>query len=256
MPIPPWSDWNWYETVFDGFIQNQIGLEVSPWLAFIVLILGFAFLLTKNKIYAGVLSAIFLFALAASALRLYPLGGRLSLFLVPLVILLIGQSVDALENRIPSRYKWNKLIALLAVVYLLYAPISESLGNFINPKFFEHIRPSMATLSKNWQQGDALFVSNGAVPAFRFYSDRYGLGDVDYQTSAAADYLKPENMVAHLQALDGNSRVWILVTHVYETKDFNEIDFLLSSLDAMGNHKREFRSPGTSVYLNLYDLSP
>ena len=63
-------------------------------------------------------------------------------------------------------------------------------------------------------------------------------------------------MVAHLQALDGNSRVWILVTHVYETKDFNENDFLLTSLDAMGNHKREFRSLGTSVYLNLNDLSP
>ena len=114
----------------------------------------------------------------------------------------------------------------------------------------------MATLSENLLDGDALFVSNGAVPAFRFYADRYGLGDVDYQTSEAADYLQPDNIVADLQALGGNTRVWILVTHVYETKDFNENDFLLSSLDAMGNHKREFRSPGTSVYLNLYDLSP
>ena len=255
MPIPPWSDWTWYETVFEGFIQNQIGLDISPWLAFIILILGIVFLLTKNKIYSLVLSIIFLFSLVASALRLYPLGGRLSLFLVPMVILLIGQSIDGLEYQLHSRNKWSKLIALLAGVSLLYAPFSESLSNFINPKYFEHIRPSMATLSENWQQGDELFVSNGAVPAFSFYAERYGLGDVDYQTSEVADYLQPENMLTHLQALDGKSRVWVLVTHVYETKDFNENSFLLSALNAMGNHKREFRSPGTSVYLNLYDLS-
>jgi hypothetical protein len=45
------------------------------------------------------------------------------------------------------------------------------------------------------------------------------------------------------------------VTHVYETKGFNEKDFLMSSLDALGENKREFKSPGTSVYLFLYDLS-
>ena len=114
----------------------------------------------------------------------------------------------------------------------------------------------MATLSKNWKEGDVLFVSNGAVPAFRFYADRYGLGKVHYQTSEIADYLHPENIVHRLQTLAGNPRVWILITHVYETRDFNEKDFLLSSLDTMGNLKREFRSPGTSTYLFLYDLSP
>ena len=105
-------------------------------------------------------------------------------------------------------------------------------------------------------EGDVLFVSYGAVPAFRFYAERYGLGDVKYQTSETSDYQKPANLALRLQALDDNTRVWVLVTHVYETKDFNEKDFILTTLDTLGEHKREFRSPGTSVYLNLYDLSP
>jgi len=256
MPLPPWSGWNWFGTVFEGLIQNQVGIQFSPWLAFSILILGFFHLLTKSKVYGGVLSVIFFSTLIASALQLYPLGGRLSLFLVPLVILLISQSINALEYRFNARYNWNKLVALFVGACLLYAPASESLSNFINPKYFEHIRPSMATLSKNWNEGDILFVSYGAVPAFRFYADRYGLGDVAYRTNEAADYLKPETIMSDLKALDGSPRVWVLVTHVYETKDFNEKDFLLSSLDAMGEHKREFRTPGTSVYLNLYDLSP
>ena len=255
VPIPPWSDWSWFKAVFEDIVQIQVGVQISSWLALIILILGLVFLSSKNKAFGGVLSFIFIFALIASALRLYPLGGRLSLFLVPLVILLISLSIDTLEHRFPTQFKWSTFVALFVGAYLLYSPISESFNNYSNPKYFEHIRPSMQVLAEHWRQGDSLFVSNGALPAFRFYADRYGLDNVSYQTSQASDYSEPEKILRHLEVLDGKSRVWVLITHVYETEDFNEKDFLLSSLDAMGEHKREFRSPGTSVYLNLYDLS-
>jgi hypothetical protein len=256
IPFPLGSDWGWFLLVFRGLLQNQIGIFAPAWLVFVLVVLGLASLFGKNKTYAIVLLAMFVFSLIASGLHLYPLGGRLSLFLVPLAIILISQSVNAMQYDSGLPYKLGGIIAILVSLYLLYPPADEAIRDFFNPKYFEHIRPSMATLSENWKEGDTLFVSSGAVPAFRFYADRYGLGDVDYQTSDASDYLKPENIVSHLQALDGQSRAWILITHVYETKDFNEKDFLLSSLDAIGEHKREFRSPGTSVYLNLYDLSP
>ena len=147
------------------------------------------------------------------------------------------------------------MIAALVGIYLLFAPVTESVDNFINPKFYEHIRPAMAALSENWQEGDVLFVSNGAVPAFRFYAERYGLGDVPYQTSEASDYLEPGKILSHIKPLDGNARVWVLITHVYEKNDFNEKDYLLNYLDTIGSKKREFPSGGTSVYLFLYDLA-
>ena len=256
MPAPPWADWGWFALVFSGLIRNQIGIFAPAWIVSVLAILGFIFLFRKNKTYASVLLMIFAFALIASGIWLYPLGGRLSLFLAPLIIILISQSVDALQHGNGVPYKLGKVFATMIGIYLLYSPTVESIYNFITPKYFEHIRPSMATLSENWKEDDALFVSNGAAPAFLFYADRYGLGDVDYQTSDASDYLKPENIILRLQTLDGNPRVWILITHVYETKDYNEKDFILSSLDAFGKMKREFRSPGTSVYLFLYDLSP
>ncbi|MBN1450927.1 MAG: hypothetical protein JW963_07930 [Anaerolineales bacterium] len=256
VPAPLWSDWGWLALVFSGLIRNQIGIFAPAWFVLVLAILGFIFLFRKNTTYASVLLMIFVFVLIASGLWLYPLGGRLSLFLAPLVIILISQAIDAMKNSCRLPYKLNLVFAVLVGGYLLYSPAVESLYNFINPKYFEHIRPSMATLSENWKEGDALFVSNGAAPAFRFYAGRYGLGDVRYQTSEASDYMKPENIVRRLQTLDGASRVWVLITHVYETRDYNEKDFLLSALDAMGKLKREFRSPGTSVYLFLYDLSP
>lgn len=255
MPMPPWSDLVWFGTAFSGLTQNQIGVNAPAWLILFLLVVGFIFLFIKKKIFASVLLTIFILSLIAAAFHLYPLGGRLSLFLVPLMITLLSKSIDWLQNVFKTKYQIGKVIATALGLYLLFSPTSEAFQNFINPKYFEHIRPSMATLSENWQEGDTLFVSNGAVPAFRFYADRYGLGNVDYQTSDATDYQNPDDIMHHLQSLDGNSRVWVLITHVYETKDFNEKDFLLSSLDMLGEHKREFRNPGTSVYLNLYDLS-
>jgi hypothetical protein len=52
----------------------------------------------------------------------------------------------------------------------------------------------------------------------------------------------------------GQPRVWILLSHVHESGDFNERDFVLNYLNENGEKKREFRVPGTSVFLYLYDL--
>ena len=255
MLVPPWADWGWFGITFKGLIQNQIGIQVSAWLVFILVAAGLFFLFTKNKVYAGMLSMVFALALLASALRLYPFGGRLSLFLAPLIIILISQSIDSLEHQLNTSLRWNKLIPFVIGLYLLYAPATESFHNFVDPKYYEHIRPHMATLSENWQEGDALYVSYGAAPAFRFYAERYGLGDVDFQTGDASDYSEPSRILSHLDTLEGNPRVWILITHVYERGDFNEKDFILNYLDTIGKKKREFRHPGTSVHLFLYDLS-
>lgn len=255
IPVPPWSNWKWFGNFFSGLIQDQIGIFISAWLVFVILILGLIALYRKNKTYANIFVAIVFFASLASTLWLYPLGGRFSLFMVPMVILLVGQSLEALEHWLPTNNKWSAITAALVGAYLLYAPVTESVDNFIHPKLYEHIRPSMAALAENWQDGDALFVSKGAVPAFRFYAERYGLGDVPYQSSDTTDYIEPSNIQSQIRPLDGNARVWILITHVYEKDDFNEKDFLISYLDTIGSKKREFPSSGTSVYLFLYDLA-
>jgi hypothetical protein len=45
-----------------------------------------------------------------------------------------------------------------------------------------------------------------------------------------------------------------LFSHVYEREEFNERDYVLNYLNENGEKKREFRVPGTSVFLYLYDL--
>ena len=255
MPIPPWTDWGWFGLLLRGMIQNQVGIYAWMWLVVILLTIGFIALFVKNRLFAEVILWVFIFSLIASGLRLYPVGGRLSLFLVPLLILLIAQAFDWIQYKLPSGYKLNRIVVLLVGIYLLYAPASESYRHFVEPTYREHIRPTMATLAENWEEGDVLFVSNGALPAFRFYAERYGLGDVTYQTSEVADYQNPEKILSQIDVLDGNPRVWVLMTHVYEHNGFNEKNYLLAHLDSIGELKREPRHPGTGVHLFLYDLS-
>ena len=93
------------------------------------------------------------------------------------------------------------------------------------------------------------------MPAFEFYAPIYGLEEVSYLSGQREDYKNPDAILKHLESLKGHGRVWVLMSHVYEKGNFNEKDFLISYLDRAGSKKREFREPGTSVYLYIYDLS-
>jgi len=80
------------------------------------------------------------------------------------------------------------------------------------------------------------------------------LEDISYEFGKREDYKDPQNILSQLDSFKGQPRVWILLSHVYEKGDFNEKDFILNYLNQIGEKKREFRVPGTSVFLYLYDL--
>jgi hypothetical protein len=176
------------------------------------------------------------------------------LFLVPIGLLLVGKAVESLHRRVQRFNLFGAFFMLFLAGYLLYGPVITSLQNFAQPKYFEHIRPTMATLRDAWKEGDTLYVSYGALPAFRFYTPFYGLESVSYQFGKRENYENPQSILSEIAPLNGQPRVWILLSHVHEEGDFNERDFILSYLDEKGEKKREFRVPGTSVFLYLYDL--
>ena len=146
------------------------------------------------------------------------------------------------------------LITIMLSGYLIYNPCVTSIQNFITPKYFEHIRPYMSYLSASWKEGDMIFVSYWAEPAFRYYVPFYNLEKIQYVSSHFEDYPNPQLLESRFEPLIGQRRVWVLFSHVFETAGFNEKDFLTAYLDQIGVKRREFRRPETSVYLFLYDL--
>ena len=279
LPVPPWSDPGWFIKSLNENIGIQFGIPYAVFLVFFLMLVGWslmslrgAFAATKQHLhdllskshlvqvsplsqrYALIFACILLFTLTASALQLYPVFERMILFLVPIGLISIGKAIEVIYVRLQRHELPAPLLVSLLAGYLLYGPAVISLQNFIAPKYFEHIRPTMETLRDSWKDGDAMYVSYGALPAFRFYVPFYGLETISYASGEREDYEATQNIVSEIALLDGQPRVWVLLSHVYEIEGFNERDFILSYLNEIGERKREFRVPGTSVFLYLYDL--
>jgi hypothetical protein len=254
LPIPPWSDLTWFIRVLNENIGLQFGIPYAVYLAFGLMLLGWFMLWKSQRSYAIAIAFLVLFTIIASSLQLYPVLERMILFTIPIGLLLIGKSIEVLYSTLPKRNSLNLLMTVVVAGYLVYGPLTTSTGYFIKPRYYEHMRPAMENLQASWKPGDALFVSNGAIPAFEYYAPMYGLEGVSYRSSERQDYAEPQKILEQLDTLRGQRRVWVVMSHVYEKGGFNEKDFLLDYLKQNGTRKREFRMPGTSVYLYLFDL--
>jgi hypothetical protein len=149
----------------------------------------------------------------------------------------------------------SMVVTIVVGGYLILNPVITSIQNFISPKYYEHIRPTMQVLSESYKDGDALFVTAWAEPAFRFYAPFYDLDGIEFVSTRIEDYPDGEKLKSSLDPLIGEKRVWVLFSHVYEQGGFNERDYLTAYLDQIGEKRREILKSGTSVYLFFYDLS-
>jgi hypothetical protein len=254
-PMPPWSDWNWYWVSFQKNMDTHFAITYAAWMALVILLAGCFLLFKQKRILAITLAWIFLFTLLASSLAMYPSLERMVLFLTPIVLLLLGTLLGFLEQNLRTRPVFSTFVILLISGYFFLGVIPQTWEQFISPKYFEHVRPSMEYLQAEWRDGDSMYVTNGGVPAFEYYAPIHELEGVSYTSSNRDDYEYPNAILEQIGSLEGNNRVWVLMSHVYEKGNFNERDFLLDYLKQHGTKKREFREPGTSVYLYLYDLS-
>src|SRR5688572_17874434 len=176
VPSPLWSDWGWYLGAFQKNMDTQFGFSTAvAGLIFILMLAGWVVLFMQKRTFAITLAGILFFTLIASSLGLYPVLERMGLFLVPIGILLIGKSLEIPAQGLRA-YPIVCTITILALSgFVLYTPITRALDQFFTPKYFEHIRPTMGFLQSAWKEGDSLFISNGAVPAFEFYAPMYAL---------------------------------------------------------------------------------
>jgi len=254
-PMPPWSDLKWFWGAFTANADVHFAITIAPWILFVLILAGLVELFIQKKQIAASIIWIMFFTLLASSLKLYPSLERMVLFLTPIGILLIGLSLDFFAQKLRHRSNFSALTILIISVYLFWGMIPNTVDQFISPKYFEHIRPAMDYLQGTWKDSDAMYISNGGVPAFEYYAPMYGLENADFISGQPDDYNNPDTILERLETLKGNQRVWVLMSHVYERGNLNEHDLLFEYLKRNGVKKRVFIDPGTSVYLYLFDLS-
>ncbi len=243
---------SWLAVSFNGFFRDVAGLKISLFLASLLALCGLAFLFRTNASLGIALTAPTLLVLLASAARAYPFAGRMILFLTPAVFLAFGGFVELLGRalRNPPASAWTRG---LAPAFLVFLAARTSVPNFVSPVYREHIKPTMEYLRDSYKEGDEIFVYYWTEPAFRYYAPKFGFDSDDYLASTRHSE-DPQGNIAEIAPLLDHKRVWFIFSHVYEVGDFNERDYILEYLDSVGKLTREFRVPGTSVYLYLYDL--
>jgi len=254
-PMPPWANINWYWNTFQGNANTHFAVTITPWFLLLLMLTGWIYLLKQKNLSGIAIGFILFFTLLASSLALYPSLERMVLFLTPIGIFLIGASTEWIIESLRGSRVVSTVTILLVSVYLFYGALPRTFEQFISPKYYEHIRPTMEYLQESWKDGDSIYITTDGVPAFEYYAPIYGLENVPYISGQREDYANPPTMLERLTQLKGQSRVWVLMSHVYEKDGFNEQDYLLDYLKKNGTRKRAFIEPGTSVYLYLYDLS-
>jgi len=251
-PLPPWSHLSWYSKTFVAMLNDPATLPISIITAGL-LILGVYSLASRRWQSLLIVLAPFLLALGASALDKYPFSGRLLLFLLPFLFLLIAAGVEQVTAWLQ---KFNKPVAWLAAIclvgFLLYGPVKLAFVDVKSPPMGEDIKPVMAYLSANYQSTDSIYVFYGAGPAFKFYAPQYGL-DHDTIVSGVSSRGDVAQYFKDVDQLKGHPRAWFVFSHIETLNNVNERDPILKYLDGIGIRKSEFIAEGASIY--LYDLA-
>jgi len=246
LPFPPssFSDVWWLVQKFFEMFANPASQTLTGVAALAFLVGCFSMFWESREKFLVLLFPM-LFVLLASALDLYPFGGRLILFLVPSLLLLIGEGAGYIRDKTRNS---SPIIGLAVIGLLFVHPVHTAAYFQFHPApFSQEIKSALSYIREHKQSRDILYIHWEAQYAFAYYRDRYGFGD-DYVIGIRS----PENLGAYIADLDqlrDLDRVWMIFT-----PSFSERDFFLGYLDSIGTRVDSFSAPGATVY--LYNLTP
>lgn len=251
MPVPPWQNWRWFPDRLLGIMRHPVGLSLT-WLSVLLVLVGIVSLFWRSWQKGLILVLPLVATAAASGLGKYPFGGRLLLFLVPLILMLLGEAIERIRLLLEHVNGWLSWIATLSLIALLaYTPFANAVQKLKHPRMVEEIKPLMSHIVQNKQMGDSIYVYYGAQFAFQYYAPQFGFDAGDYIVGIESRS-DPANYAPDVENLDGGGRTWIVFSHVYNWAGVDEKVVFLQDLDRLGIRLDEIHATGASLY--LYDL--
>lgn len=261
MPLPPASaaEWMWFPRTALRVFQDPLGLlhagsgSVTMALALLSLAAFGIGVFSVGRWNAALLLSPVVLTLVASGLGRYPFGadwntgGRVILFLVPCFLLVMAGGLAQIHEWLPARFR---LLWLVPVAVLVLPPLAQAATTV--PYGRGELKPLLEFVAENRQPGDRLYVHYDALPAFRYYAERYGIGPDEYVPGVCARF-SPEEYLEALSGLRGNSRVWVMFTGGRGAGLFDERGLMVDFLNHIGRRIDDRVARGTFVY--LYDLS-
>ena len=214
-------------------------------LLLIVIAAGIQYLIDKQRRYSAFIS-VAIVSLAAFELLS---GDTLALSLKRLVFFIAFSLVLALAAVaayvMDKRQPFAVLAGSAVVALLIFQPVAGATNHMLHPRSRQDIRPIMAYVSNNRQPGDRIYVYHHQRESFQYYAPRYGFKEGEYVLGIdARDESKRraiwDKYQQDLDQLRGNSRVWVLFSHVRKIQNIREDEFMLRYLRRIGAKLSEF----------------
>ena len=246
----------WILDRLSGLFYNPGGMSVLVPAALILLLFfgGVLSLALRKQAWVWMFLLSLVFTLAASSLQKYPFGGRMGMFVIPGLLVCVGEGIELTRKLFPSRPRIGLALALLLGAVLTFTPLSFSIENALTPKMPENIAPTMAYLKANVHDGDVIYLYRMSIPAFRYYAPKYGLENIQVFNGTDA-HQNRQAYLAEINQMAGNKRVWLLFSHLTDYEYVDDRDAILGYANQLGEKKREFSQPGTFINLYLYSLA-
>jgi Dolichyl-phosphate-mannose-protein mannosyltransferase len=226
----------------------------SAWTLFVVLLLAAAVAetLRRRRLDTGGLLLIGLVTLAASVLQQYPLAsanasnsaasyGRLSLFLVPPLYLLLVRGVQIMAG--PGR----PAVAGMLAAGLLIPSLSSALA-LSKPILREEVRPVLQYVRAHWEPQDRVYVYYRDPHAVKYYRGWLRFPEESLHWGRWSIRQQP-HFGAEIEAMRRWPRVWFLVSHRYEEEERDWLTRLEGEL------LDQYQAPGVSVYLYRFPVA-
>jgi uncharacterized membrane protein len=242
-PLASLHTLSWLFDVFLVSFRDAAGLAIITGMGFFLL--GCAALFRRNPRPAWILLGSFVALLLAAAAQKYPLGGRLLLFAVPIILLLVAEGVAATCARLPHAKLAQFIISCLV---LLQPTLLSVHGLWTNHR--DDIRPVLDYAQARALPSDRWYIYFQAQPQMRYYSDIRGLG---MNWIPGSDCGSDSRCYAKdIDSLAGASRTWIVLSHILFRGNRDDGAILIEQFDRKGRCLEEFSRPGARAY--LYDL--
>ncbi len=254
MPLPPLSfaDIGWIVFAVMRIFKNPGGFSVyDALIAACAFLTGLVVFWRTKKTYAFILVLPILLTLFASGFHVYPFEGRLLLFLVPFIAVMIAAGVEK-AREVFSRT--SKTAGALAVALVLAYPVGAACYHLIKPRAPEELRMVLAELQHRRSPDQATYIYYGAVNAFEYYAKMHGFETADYIQGVEArdDWSKYYDDLRKL-ALSGHAKAWIIMSHISTWNGVDEEKLFISYLDLLGEKVDSIHKPGAAAY--LYEFS-
>ncbi len=206
-----------FELVKDNFSYYFQPNNFSPYV--IILFAAGTFLFIKeNKKNQQLMFLIILLSVLASLLYLFPIKGRVSLYLLPIIILLISKPFDLIEKG-----KRFVIIILLLLVALFIKSFNQYnfyyLREFMNPDIFkiQDSRAAMQLISENFKPSDCLVYNDASKSDFAYYSKYFNFNPTKKILMISNEYDKNKYFKL-LDKLPKNQDYWFYYPFDYQSK--------------------------------------